>query len=306
MAVLIASLLSWFATVAPVVQQGREDRQARALPPVPPRGVQVAFLANEGFLLRSQKVSVLIDAFLKDPYNIYEAVPRTVLQNLVQAEAPFDGPTVALVSHRHQDHFQVRPAEKFLRYNTKSMLVSTAPIIAMLEKNVEFSLIEKQVKTVEIESAASQTLRDQNGITVTFIDLPHSGEENREIQNLGHLIEMEGVKILHVGDADAEGKGFVCFDFGSQEIDVSIVPYWYLGQDAGRKVVAEKLGAAKVIASHIPPKDFDRFSALCRRDFPDVIFFRNALESRVFEPRSPAAESETPKDAGAGESSDGR
>ena len=47
--------------------------------------VEITFLANEGFLIRSGRFKVLIDAFIGDPYSGYGALEPDMLEKLVNA-----------------------------------------------------------------------------------------------------------------------------------------------------------------------------------------------------------------------------
>src|SRR5688572_28323091 len=64
-------------------------------------GVDVTYLANAGFFLESASDSVLIDAFLREPTGLYGALPVEAYKPLVNAEPPYDGRTLVLVSHGH-------------------------------------------------------------------------------------------------------------------------------------------------------------------------------------------------------------
>jgi glyoxylase-like metal-dependent hydrolase (beta-lactamase superfamily II) len=76
-------------------------------------GVDVTFLANAGFFLESGRYSVLIDAFLREPTDLFAGLPDAVYKQLVNAQAPFDELTIVLVSHDHPDHAQMRGLEKY-------------------------------------------------------------------------------------------------------------------------------------------------------------------------------------------------
>ena len=94
--------------------------------------LQIVALANEGFLLRCDVDAVLIDAFLAEPYSIYDALPPTVLKLLLGAQAPFDSVDLALVSHVHGDHFQPAPARRFLDASPQTLLASSPQVLAAL------------------------------------------------------------------------------------------------------------------------------------------------------------------------------
>jgi len=88
-------------------------------------GVDVTFLANAGFFLESGRYSILIDAFLREPTDIYAGLPDAVYKQLVNAAPPFDGLTIVLVSNDHPDHVQMRGLEKYLSKNAQSQLMAS-------------------------------------------------------------------------------------------------------------------------------------------------------------------------------------
>ncbi len=290
---VLSPLLS-LALLAPVPLQEEPPAAVRALVPAAElTGVELVFLANEGFLLRSAKHAVLIDAFLKEPYDLYDALPRSVYERLVRAEPPFDGPTTALVSHRHQDHFQAHPAAKFLTRHASAQLYSSEEVVALLSKQApDFAAFEARVKTVTPEVGKPVELELADGVRVTFLRLEHSGENNKEIQNLGHVISFGELDLLHVGDAETNFESFR--PLAGRTIDVAILPYWYFGSEQGRELIAEVIRPRVAVAAHIPPQGLDRFEKQAGRDFPEVVFFRKALESRVFEPPAGAPSEEAP------------
>ena len=281
--------------ILPAAAQVRPSDAGPAEPA--PEGVEVTFLANAGFLLHSGKYSVLIDAFLKEPHGAYEALPPETFQNLVQGRPPFDGFVLALVSHNHPDHIQPRAAEKFLTSNKQAQLISSPQVLAALKAAAkDFSAIQHRVTPVR----PPQTLV-QEEMSVEFLSLAHTGAENQEILNLGHLITMGGVKILHVGDAEPNPENFAPYSLAEKKIDVAIVPYWYFGSEAGGRVITEEIQARTLIACHIPPKDFEKFSAAMHENHPEVLIFGKPLESHTFQP-TPAAEppAEKPRANGGG------
>ncbi len=283
-------ILTSFLLVAPAAAQVQPPTGGPAgFEPKPSvEGVEVTFLANAGFLLHSGKYSVLIDAFLKEPYYIYEAVPPQVHQDMVLAKPPFDGIVLALVSHNHGDHFQPRTAEKFLKNNNQAQLVTLPDVLATLKANAkDFDSIKRRVTPVQ--PRPTQTLA-QDEMSVEFMTLVHTGPENKDVQNLGHLIEMGGMKILHVGDAKPTLDTFAAYNLPSKKIDIAIVPYWYFGEGA-RQVLTEQIRARTLIACHIPAQELEKFRESMKTSFPDLIIF-NSLESRTFQPEH-AAKQET-------------
>jgi len=267
--------------------QAQPDRPQGALGQAPaPKvaGVDVTFLANEGFFLESGKYHVLIDAFLREPTN-YEALPNEVYKELVNARPPYDGLTVVLVSHDHPDHMQVRGLEKYLSNNKRAQLLASRQVIEAVEKGArEFEAIRPNVTPIPTRRGSSNRLM-QEEMSVEFIELAHVGKGNESVQNLGHLIEIGGVKILHVGDADPTAENFEAYQLEKRGIDLAILPYWFFGSETGLRVISEQIRPRMVAASHVPPGEKEALEKMLAEGLPNVILFQG-LEKRRFEPRA--------------------
>lgn len=264
---------------------------AVAIDPAPESGVEVTFLANEGFLLRSGKYSILIDAFLREPVGVFGALPEDLHKRLVNALPPFDALTVVLVSHIHGDHLQVRSLEKFLGRNNNAQLLSSEQVLRFVHAGAkDFEAIGKRTTPIPLVKGAMKTLKEE-GMSVSFFELAHfeAPADTKEI-NLGHLIRIGGLKILHVGDAAPTPEAFAAYDLASEKIDVAIVPYWFFGSAQGVRVLHERVRPRQVIMAHVPPSNHEKLAGMMKEQFPDVIVFEKALEKRTFLPDEPQAE----------------
>jgi L-ascorbate metabolism protein UlaG (beta-lactamase superfamily) len=267
------------ARAAPAPQEPGADGATPAV-----EEVEITFLANAGFLLRSGRYSVLIDAFLREPYHVYDALPPQTLQDLANARPPFDGLVLALVSHAHPDHFQVRPAEKFLSHNQQAQLISSPQVLSAFKSGAQdFASVQKKLTPVRPQVGLPLPLMHEE-MSVTFLNLRHAGEENQDVQNIGHLIEMGGVKILHVGDAEPTADNFAAYGLPAREIDVALVPYWYFSNEQSQRVLLEQIRPRQVITFHIPEREKQQFTTAMQENFPDVVIFQEPLEKRSFRP----------------------
>jgi L-ascorbate metabolism protein UlaG (beta-lactamase superfamily) len=237
--------------------------------------LEVTYLANEGFLVRSGDAAFIIDAFVTEPYSIYSAVPADVFARLVDGEAPFDGIDVALVSHPHGDHFQPEAARAFLDRQVETLFVSSPQVVDAVGGAAEGrrAVWPEPGEVVSVE---------RGGVRVDVFRLPHGGARHRTIQNLGHVVHLGGFKVLHVGDADRAERHYEPFDLPAQAVDVALVPYWFLLDADGRRLVERHLRGRHVVAVHIPPGELDDVAERLRREMPEVIVFRRASETRRF------------------------
>jgi L-ascorbate metabolism protein UlaG (beta-lactamase superfamily) len=137
---------------------------------------------------------------------------------------------------------------------------------------------QPSVRAVLPEAGKSESLT-VGAIRVEFLRLSHGTGRFAEIQNLGHLVTLGGRTVLHVGDADMVPANFAAYDLAARKIDVVCVPYWYFGDEAGEKIIAEHFRPAQLIACHIPPDELVQVAQRLAAEHPDVLVPRRALES---------------------------
>lgn len=261
-----------------------QDEQPVPSPTPKVVGVDVTFLANSGFFLESGRYSVLIDAFLREPADIFAGLPDALYKQLVNAQAPFDELTIVLVSHDHPDHVQMRGLEKYLGKNSQAQLMASPLVIRSLQAHArDFAAIQRRISAIPTSRNSGNKIVHEE-MSIEFLPLEHRGKPGEEIPNLGHLIEMGGVKILHVGDALPSVENFASYDLDARGIDVAIVPYWFFNQAKGVQVLHEEIRARTVVACHVPPSELEKFGELLKALFPQVVLFQEALEKRTFLP----------------------
>jgi L-ascorbate metabolism protein UlaG (beta-lactamase superfamily) len=281
---LLASLL------LPVVSHAQQPAGA---PPSEPSqapkpkvlGVDVTFLANAGFFLESGRYSILIDSFLREPTDIYAGLPDEVYKQLVNVAPPFDGLTIVLVSNDHPDHVQLRGLEKFLSKNPQAQLMTSPELIQALKEHArDFASIQRRLTPIPTEGDKVNKIV-QEEMSIEFFQLEHGRSAATEkVVNIGHLVEMGGVKMLFVGDAKPSAENFAPYHLNTRGIDVAFVPYWFFGSPIGVKVLNEDIKPRTVVVCHVPPTEQEKFSELLKAQFPDVILFKQALEKRSFQP----------------------
>ncbi len=232
------------------------------------------FLVNEGFLIQENDKSILIDAFVKDEYYGYGALPESAFKQMMEAQKPFDHVVLALVSHVHLDHFQVETAVGFLQKHSDCMLMASEEVVLAIRNSASKPSVANQATVVWPEPGEMKKL-EQNGIRIEAFRLQHAGDRNNEVQNLGLIMHLGDRTVLHVGDADASAANFEPFELAGKKIDVAILPTWLL---ENRTLVDEQIGAKTYIAAHIPTKDLERVKREFAKSQPDVIVLEKPLE----------------------------
>ena len=244
--------------------------------------LELVYLANEGFLARAGEHTLVIDAFGTEPYGGYAAVPSELYARLVAREAPFVDVDLVLASHVHADHFQPAAAAEFLEAHPELPFVTSPQVLAALAKAAGAApgpgcrALLPRPDEVVAETAG--------GIRVELLRLPHTGgARTAEVENLGHLVELGGVRLLHVGDADVEREELAEYELAARAIDVALVPYWWLGDAADLAKVRARIGAKHLVAVHVPPAEVAREKARLAALDPAILLFEQAGDTRRLE-----------------------
>jgi L-ascorbate metabolism protein UlaG (beta-lactamase superfamily) len=146
------------------------------------------------------------------------------------------------------------------------------------------------------------------GLELQVLNLHHGRGRTPPVQNLGFLVEMGGVRWLHVGDTEVDGDDVRPYALGDEGIDLAFLPTWFLGGGTWSRVVEGQIRPASIVVMHrvvdgAPPAyyepDRDAGGQLRRihRRFPRAVVFAEAGDSRVFARRkerggAPAQEQE--------------
>ena len=119
-------------------------------------------------------------------------------------------------------------------------------------------------------------------IDFEILGLGHGSERFRWIQNLGHIIKLGGKKLLHVGDADTAAENFERFNLDEEEIDIAFIPFWFLLEEDGLRVVKEQIKPKHIIAVHISPAEAEKTARQIKQALPDAVAFTAMLEKRRY------------------------
>ena len=170
----------------------------------------MTYIANEGVLISANGKKILIDGLHREYKPAYAFPPAGLLKSLETAASPYDKINLLLVSHIHLDHFHPLSVGLHLQNNPNAIFASSEQAVEEVAKNfADYEKIKAQIKPITHEWKKSSEL-NHDGIKVKFLGLRHSGENFRSIQNMGHLIEVGGKKLLHIGDADMTTENFSC------------------------------------------------------------------------------------------------
>jgi L-ascorbate metabolism protein UlaG (beta-lactamase superfamily) len=169
-----------------------------------------------------------------------------------------------------------------LKNNPKALLISSEQVASEVSKNfTDYEKIKAQINPV-IHQWKNIEDFERDGIRIKFLGLRHANAQHISIQNLGHVIEIGGKKLLHIGDADMTTENFSAFNLAKEKIDVAFIPYWFLLTKEGRALIKEQFDPKTLVAVHISPNEAEQVSTQLRKDNPNLIAFTKLLEEISF------------------------
>lgn len=232
---------------------------------------QVTYIANEGVLIERNGKKVLIDA-VHDFYDEnYLPTPFTDFNKMINRKDPFENIEYLLISHPHGDHFDPEMTIQFLNNHPEAELPASSQVYDSLSRIHSFEAVSGNIYTIPAELDKPFEVK-KNGVGIEVVYLKHVNERHPWIQNLGHLIEIDGIRFLHVGDADLTAT-IPEMDYQDRNIDVAILPYWYFWESDEAQKVLEFIDPKVIIATHISPANRYNEIERVKASRPDAIIF---------------------------------
>jgi L-ascorbate metabolism protein UlaG (beta-lactamase superfamily) len=255
-----------------------------------PADVIVTQLANEGVILSDGgENQVMIDGMVTESYSIYGGLTGDALAQYSKASGPFAGIDLALVSHQHHDHNQPAAACQFVQKSPKTVFVTSAQVVDLVrEKCRQYVTTSPQVRIIDPQYGQPEIVQ-VGDIKVTVFKLSHGGGKYAVLHNFGFLVEIGGMRVLHVGDADMNAADFIRAGVHSAGVDIALLPFWYFAPGPGGELVSTYINAPHKVANHIPPGEMEETKAYMQGAYPEVVILENPLDNVSFTPAAAPA-----------------
>lgn len=239
--------------------------------------IDVTYIANCGFLISINDNQVLIDALFKEGYG--EVTPDSIAKKIINGQGLFSNVHLMLITHNHGDHFNDSLVIKYLNHDIKNQLIAPLSVIDMIKKYPDY--IER-AQLIEANSMHKDS--SFKNITIEAVQLQH---DNRpEIENVGYLIEINGVKVFHTGDYNCTNAiQLKNLNLQSKSIDVALLNYYGFWYTEGlRNFTVRTLNPKHIVLMHIPPKEIETVKASVNKisNFIDMTVFDKSMEVITF------------------------
>jgi L-ascorbate metabolism protein UlaG (beta-lactamase superfamily) len=239
-------------------------------------------LANDGVILGDgQSTRVMIDGMVAEPYSVYGGLPADQRADFNSANGLFARINLVLVSHQHHDHNQPEHACKFIQNSIGVLATSQQVVDLMRERCREFILTSPRVQVIDPQYNEPVNLQVGDAKVTIFL-LSHGGGKYASIKNFGHLVELGGMRILHIGDAAMEAADFNTAAVADMKVDIALIPFWYFQPGPGGGMVRKFLTAKHMIATHIAPDEMEEIREFMRVEYPNVLILENPMDEVRF------------------------
>jgi L-ascorbate metabolism protein UlaG (beta-lactamase superfamily) len=211
----------------------------------------VRYVANSGMLVTISGRRFLIDAPIRNgiaPYATSSAEERARLE---EARAPYDNVDAILITHWHEDHFSPEAVAAHLSRNARTIVISSPEVVERLRVAAP-GLPTARLRAV-LPAPGNAELVDVSGVPVHVLRVRHNPARRLPEQHVAFLIGAS-TTVLHVGDADPAADNFALLKT-RPPIDLALLPFWYVLDDANRRLVADSIRPRRIVAMHVPPGD---------------------------------------------------
>ncbi len=182
----------------------------------------LTYVANMGVIVNSGDWKVMIDCLFDGPTGGRFPAPET-LDSIINGIPPFDDIDLVLVTHKDRDHFDSAVAVQYLEARPEPILVVPADAAEKMRLTGSgWSNIESRVIIIDLK--VGEKLRTNvASIPITVFSTTHGN--TAWPMNLMYLIEINGWRVFHEGDASGKADDYLAFGLDTVEIGLSVMQY---------------------------------------------------------------------------------
>lgn len=243
----------------------------------------IRYIGTDGFLIQAGSKSVLVDGLVRNPWG-YTNTPERALALMKARKAPFEWLDLLLFSHAHRDHFEPRMALDVLAAHAEAALVGDGLVERELRETgpEEAKTLGPRIKVPGI-GIGGRTSLAVNGIPLTVLGVNHADREPAYL-TLGYIMDLGPFRIYHQGDLYPDANlGFLAsIPWEEMKIDIAFFDPFFLQNEAGRKLVVERIRPSAVILMHMRDGESAGYFGQLKGSVPQVLYYRGPMESKRF------------------------
>ncbi len=246
--------------------------------------IEIQYLANQGVLISDSNTTIYVDGIFEDEFEAFDHLPKDSLKKVWNNVLDQNKKSFILVSHLHRDHFGSDLTGKFLQSDRNALFISPQETADKFRDDyADFNKINEQVKTLPLSTYEYEAL-EFDKIKITIINLPHLGESPwKEAVNYAYIIEINGKKILHLGDAKIDESSLKALAFPDLNLDIAIMHIGQMASVEQKELIDQYIAPKQLMAAHIPLSYYDTAQSLLKDiGYDEVIIFNTPLKKYTF------------------------
>ncbi|PIB36115.1 hypothetical protein BFP72_12270 [Reichenbachiella sp. 5M10] len=229
-------------------------------------------MGNEGVLIEYQGKKVIIDALFTDPTGKFHTPDYDLMDDIIAGKSPYEGVNTALVTHTHADHFDAPSYVNYLKNNKDARVIATPQAADSMRLKADgYDEVKDRVSTNVWTKGWKTDVVDD--MTISSAYTRHAGKAYGKIQNQIFLVTIADKKILHVADTQMDVRYFDDLRLIYEEIDLAIVPFWFMTNLFGTEIIEKHIAAKKVVGMHLPTSGNDKTIEKINQQMPSAEVF---------------------------------
>lgn len=220
--------------------------------------LEAKYVANAGVKLISGDKVTLIDA-LFGQHKRFRSLTEAEF-----AELASQGANLTLTTHAHSDHFHPKQTTQFLQQNNNTLFIGTP----QSKKHLKELDGSNQLLVPELTGYEAQQV-SHDGIQVSVLSFPHM-EPQKSTQNYAYLVEVNGWKILHVGDADINEQVLKAHNIAERNIDLLLIHDLFPVVAKDYQALLTQINAKQVAFVHIMDSRVKPFKKWLDENLPEA------------------------------------
>jgi L-ascorbate metabolism protein UlaG (beta-lactamase superfamily) len=209
--------------------------------------------------------------------------PDKIASRIISSQEPFNKVHLMLITHDHGDHFNDSMVVKYLNYNPNNILIAPSSVTKVILEHPDYKKNKNQIVKIDIVNQGKIDTIIQ-GIRIKSFLLQH---DNRpEIENIGYLIDMNGIKILHTGDCTgSDTLQLKNLQLINENIDIAFLNFYGFWRDKkSRDFLMNYINPKNIVLIHIPPKEIESIKGSVNKisDFIDITVFDKSMDRKSF------------------------
>jgi L-ascorbate metabolism protein UlaG (beta-lactamase superfamily) len=185
----------------------------------------LTYVANMGVLVSSGDAKVLIDSLFDEAKASLRVPPPATIESMLRGEPPYDGVDLVLVTHKDRDHFSPTLAVRYLEARPEPVLVAPSDAVEEMRKIASnWPAIASRI-IPEGLGVRESVKKEVAHIPLTIIRTTH-GTTPWPMNHM-YLIEVNGWRVFHEGDASGRPDDYRGLGLESAPIDLAVVQYYW-------------------------------------------------------------------------------